>query len=331
MILTRSPLRVSLAGGGTDIQDYYEKFGGKVVSFAVNQYVYVSLNQGFLEGIRFAYSKTEAVENAKFLKHRIGRAILSDYSIDSGLEITTVADVPSKGTGLASSSAFTAALIQAISEHLEIKVSKNLLAEKVCNIEIDRLGSPIGKQDQYASVYGGINSISFLKNGKVQVTPLKLKSFELSKFENSIFLAHTGLSRSTDTVLRNMGKSNSKKLNEYYDNLHVIKSYTGDMLESLKNMDLKEIGKILNESWAMKIKINREATNPVIDDIYQRAIKLGAYGGKLLGAGSGGFLFFVCDPDQRSTIVQKLGCRHIFPQIDFHGTSVIYKGRAGSV
>jgi D-glycero-alpha-D-manno-heptose-7-phosphate kinase len=128
-----------------------------------------------------------------------------------------------------------------------------------------------------------------------------------------------------------MGKSNLKKIDEYYDNLHTIKSYTRDMLESLKNMDLNNIGKILNESWAMKVKINREATNPIIDDIYQRAIKLGAYGGKLLGAGSGGFLFFVCDPDQRSTIVQKLGCRHIFPQIDFHGTSVIYKGGVGSV
>jgi D-glycero-alpha-D-manno-heptose-7-phosphate kinase len=331
VILTRSPLRISLAGGGTDIQDYYEKFGGEVVSFAINQYVYVTLNKGFLEGIRFAYSKTETVESAKFLKHRIGRAVLSDYLHDSRLEITTVADVPSRGTGLASSSAFTAALIQALSEHLGIKVPKNLLAEKVCNIEINRLNSPIGKQDQYASVYGGINSISFLRNGKVQVKPIKLSRYNLSKFENSIFLAHTGLSRSTDAVFRNMGKSNLKKIDEYYDNLHTIKSYTQDMLESLKNMDLKNIGKILNESWAMKIKINREATNPIIDDIYQRAIKLGAYGGKLLGAGSGGFLFFVCDPDQKSTIVQKLGCRHIFPQIDFHGTSVIYKGGVGSV
>ncbi len=331
MIVTRSPLRISLAGGGTDLKSYYTEFEGHVISLAIDKYVYVTLNKAFLDGIRFAYSETETVTNARFLRHRIGKAVLGSYSIESGLEITTVADVPSHGTGLASSSAFTAALIKALSVSQGKDLSKNLLAEKVCNIEIDKLKAPIGKQDQYASVYGGLNSINFFKNEDVQVQAINLGSGELTKFENSIFLIYTGISRSTNDVLRDMEIRNSKNKDKHNSNLHILKSNARDMQESLIKMDLKNMGSILNESWLIKKKINNGATNSFIDGIYQKAIELGVYGGKLLGAGAGGFLFFVCDPDQRATILQKLDCKFILPKIDFSGTSVLYQDVVKSV
>jgi D-glycero-alpha-D-manno-heptose-7-phosphate kinase len=316
---------VSLTGGGTDFKDYYEKYEGHVVSFAIQQYVYITLNKRFLDGIRFAYSKTEIVENSKELDHNICREVLQTFSINSGLEIATVADVPSRGTGLASSSAFTSALIKAVSEYQGIEITKDQLAQQVCELEIDKVKAPIGKQDQYASVFGGLNSIKFLKNEKVEVNPINIEEGDLNLFESSIALVYTGLSRDAGKIISEQLNEGNNDLVGYYEKMHRIKDYSNEIQDLLMNMDLQSIGNILNESWDIKRSLSDNTSNSIIDDIYSKAISLGAFGGKLLGAGGGGFILLICPPDRRKSLLEKLGCKFILPKIDFDGTSLIYK------
>lgn len=325
LILTKSPLRVSLTGGGTDFKDYYEKFEGHVISFAIQQYVYITLNKRFLDGIRFAYSKTEIVESSKDLEHNICREVLQNFSINSGLEIATVADVPSRGTGLASSSAFTSALVKAISEYLGVETTKEQLAQQVCELEIEKVKARIGKQDQYASVYGGLNSIKFLKNEKVEVDPINIEEGDLNLFESSIALVYTGISRDAGKIISEQLNEGNYDLNKYYEKMHKIKEYSSQIQKLLLNMELQSLGKILSESWEVKRSLSDNTSNSIIDEIHSKAIGLGAFGGKLLGAGGGGFILLICPPDRRKNILEKLDCKYILPKLDFDGTSLIYK------
>lgn len=323
LISTKSPLRVSLTGGGTDFKNYYEKFEGHVISFAIQKYVYINLNKRFMDGIRFSYSITENVEKTNDLQHNICREVLRKFFIENGIEIGTIADVPSKGTGLASSSAFTSALIKAVEIYLDLKISKEQLAQLVCELEIVKLKSPIGKQDQYATVYGGLNSIKFLKNEDVIVKPLNINEESLNLFESSISLIYTGFDRDASKILSQQLNFINQK--EYYTKMHEIKSFSIEMESLLSKMDLKNIGQLLNESWKIKRSLSPIVTNSAIDEIYLKSLSLGCYGGKLLGAGGGGFILLISPPEMRYDILKNLGLKFILPKIDFFGTSLTYR------
>jgi len=290
--VSRSPLRVSLFGGGSDIEDYYRKHAGEVLSFSINKYVYVAINDKFEDGIRLSYSKTENVQNPFQLEHQICRNLLPIYNVNSGIEIVTIADVPSRGSGLASSSAFTAALMANLNFRNKIKKSKYELAKSVCDFEIVQMNSPIGKQDQYATVFGGINKIKFYRSGKVLVSGIELKPDAQLKLEKSILLVHTSIDRDASEILKNQ-KMEPINLDEQEEKKHKLVDMISRGMNFIEKSDFQKLGKLLSESWEIKKSLGKNISNHEIDQIYQKGLDLGAFGGKLLGAGAGGFMLFV--------------------------------------
>jgi len=320
MIITRSPLRVSLMGGGSDLQSHFKQHGGSVVSFTINKYVFTSINSKFLDGIRFAYSETENVSNYLELKHNIARETLSILLPDSNLEIATIADVPAKGTGLASSSAFTASFVSALFRYKQISVSKHQLAELVCDIEINRVKSPIGKQDQYATVFGGINKIVFPKEGDIDVKKINISSEARTRFEEHLLIVHTGIDRNTNETIFEISKGNNKS-----ELLSLMSEMCDETIKCLHSKNFVALGKLINYSWELKKKLSLGVSNDKVDAAIAAGISLGAYGGKLLGAGSGGFILFICPPDRKELIVQNLALRPLICQIEFEGTKIVYE------
>jgi D-glycero-alpha-D-manno-heptose-7-phosphate kinase len=321
MIITRSPLRVSLVGGGSDLESHYKIHGGKVVSFAINKYVYCSLNSKFLKGIRLAYSEIEHVEHFYELRHKIARETLGLMLPEGNLEIATIADVPSKGTGLASSSAFTASLVLGLSKFKSLTISRKELAELVCEIEITKVQSPIGKQDQYATVYGGMNNIIFEKNGKVIVNKLSMSIEQLNSFEDHLLLVHTGINRETNSSIFQLASSDISFKNRL---LSEMSQLCDDVIRTISNQDFKRLGEILTHTWEMKKQLSRNMSNDLIDGAIYRGLKSGAYGGKLLGAGNGGFILFICPPVKRNRVLRELNMPSLNAIIDHRGSSIIY-------
>lgn len=320
--ISRSPLRVSLFGGGSDIEDYYKKHVGEVLSFSINKYVYVAINDKFEDGIRLSYSKTENVQNSFQLEHQICRNLLPIYNINSGIEIVTIADVPSRGSGLASSSAFTAALMANLNFRNKITKSKYELAKSVCDFEIVQMNSPIGKQDQYATVFGGLNKIKFYRSGKVLVSDIKLKPDAQLKLEKSILLVHTSIDRDASEILKSQNME-PKNLDELEEKKHKLVDMISRGINFIEESDFKKLGRLLSESWEIKKSLGKNISNDEIDQIYQKGLDLGAFGGKLLGAGAGGFMLFVCPSGRRAEIAEKLGLRYFCPKLEFEGTKVV--------
>lgn len=318
MIFTRTPLRISLLGGGTDLPAFYRKYRGAVVSFAVNKYIYVAVNKKFDGKLRVSYSKTENVSTVGELQHDLVREALSLSNIKSGLEITSVSDIPGSGTGLGSSSAFTVGLLHA----LYPDVPAGTLAERAFTVEAEKCLHPVGKQDAYAAAFGGINRLIFHSN-HVEVNPVNASPIWLELFERHALLLWTGLTRDANEILKHQRKSF-----EDGGNMEIGKQLAGLANEFYEEMaqgaTVQRVGEFLQEGWKIKKFMAHGISNSRIDALYDTAMRNGAYGGKLLGAGGGGFLLFMACPLQHAQIVRETGLRKVDFKIERKGSEVIY-------
>ena len=324
MIIVRSPLRISLGGGGTDLPSYYNKFGGFVISAAINKYVYVSVSKPFKSGIFLKYSIVENKKKINEIKHPIIREALKlqDFKRQQ-IEIITLSDIPS-GTGLGSSGSFTTALLKGLSEFQKKKISKRNLAEIACNIEINLLKEPCGKQDQYISSYGGINCFTFKKNKIVSVKPLNISLNTRKKLRKNLLLFFTGYSRNSSSILKTQDVQSKKNKSLMIKNLHFVKKLGFASRNALINGEKKKFSELMNVYWNFKKKRSSTMTNPKIDQWYNIALKNGAAGGKLVGAGGGGFLmFYASDVKKLKKKMLSLGLTEIPFDFDHCGTSII--------
>ena len=322
MIITRTPFRVSFAGGGTDIDTFYRDGFGAVLSATINKYMYIMVNKRFDDSIRVSYSKTEIVNDLDELKHDIVRECLRMVGISKGIEITSIADIPS-GTGLGSSSSFTVGLLNALYSYLGQQRSAHELAEKACKIEIEILQNPIGKQDQFAAAYGGINYYQFNKNETVEYIPIVLDEKEKIKLNMNLLMFYTGISRNANEILEKQGKR--AFLNR------VVLEEMREQATCLKEMILKEgitdkIGEVLHQGWESKKTLSKSISSKKIDDLYEKAREAGAIGGKLLGAGGGGFLLLYCKANSQADVRKVVDLPEIGFQFTHHGSRVVYLG-----
>jgi D-glycero-alpha-D-manno-heptose-7-phosphate kinase len=324
MIIARSPLRISLGGGGTDVPSYYEEYGGFLLAAAIDRYVYVTVMRPFTEGIFLKYSEIEQVNRVADVKHPIIREVLEEFKLKTPqIEITTLADIPS-GTGLGSSGSFTTALVKALYVHYRKNIHPAQLAEMACKIEIEKLGKPIGKQDQYIAAYGGITEFNFHKNSSVSSAPLNLSVQTVHDLEDNLLLFFTGISRSADSILKdqvNKSKANDTKMVE---NLHFTKDLGLRSKAALLQGDTKGFGKLMHEHWEHKKSRTSGMTNTFIDSVYLKAMDSGAVGGKIVGAGGGGFLmFYASDKEKLRLAMNGMGLEEVRFRFDFEGTKVI--------
>ena len=324
MIITRSPLRISLGGGGTDLSSYYKDHGGYLIAASINKYVYVTVMKPFSPGIYLKYSEIEHVQEVGQVKHPIIREALSDFLIsDPQIEITSLADIPA-GTGLGSSGSFTTALLKALSAHFRGNLHPHELAEMACRIEIERLGEPIGKQDQFIAAYGGITEFTFEPDGEVQGKQLILHPDTVHDLEDNLLLFYTGKSRSAGSILSDQNTKSIKNDFEMIENLHYTKDIGKRSGDALRSGNTKLFGSLLNEHWVHKRNRSKGISSPLIDEIYETAINSGAVGGKLVGAGGGGFLmFYADDKEMLRKKMSDLGLEEVRFQFDFEGTKVI--------
>ena len=280
MIISRTPLRMSFVGGGSDLPSYYREYGGAVVSTAIDKYVYVTMNRKFDSGIRVAYSRVEEVNSVFEIEHQLVRAALNMAGVPGGVEITTVADIPSRGTGLGSSSTFTVALLHALYAFVGRHSTRQELAEQACHIEIDVCGEPIGKQDQYAAAYGGFNLYEFNPNDTVTVSPVICKPETIAGIRKQMLVLYTGITRGASTIL----KHQSAELATNTDKKSAMKrmvSLCYQLLNEIRNDNLDSFGQVLHEAWMLKRDMAPGVSTSEIDDWYDTARKHGAVGGKI--------------------------------------------------
>jgi D-glycero-alpha-D-manno-heptose-7-phosphate kinase len=324
MIIARSPLRISLGGGGTDVPSYYQEHEGFLIAAAIDRYVYVTVMRPFTEGIYLKYSEIEQVKNVSDVKHPIMREVLADLKLRSPqIEITTLADIPS-GTGLGSSGSFTTALIKAVNAHYRKNIHPQKLAELACQIEIEKLGEPIGKQDQYIAAYGGISEFTFHRDGSVSSAPLNLSVQTVHDLEDNLVLFFTGISRSAASILKDQVDKSKANDTSMIDNLHFTKNLGLRSKTALLKNDTHNFGELMHEHWEHKKSRSIGMSNDFIDNAYNKAIQAGAVGGKLVGAGGGGFLmFYANDKEKLRNKMSEIGLEEVRFQFDFEGTKVI--------
>ncbi|MFZ0219838.1 MAG: hypothetical protein WAL30_06500 [Candidatus Aquirickettsiella sp.] len=324
MLITRSPLRISLGGGGTDLPSYYQKHGGFLIAAAIDKYVYITLHQTFVEELIIKYSNLEKVINTDDIQHPIIRESLKFIEIEAThLEISSMADIPA-GTGLGSSGSFTTSLLKNLHAFKKNLVHPQDLAEQACHIELERLGEPIGKQDQYISAYGGLTCFEFLSEGKVNAFPLKIASDTLYQLEDNLLLFFTGYSRSASIILKEQdeqSKHNDQKMTEH---LHFIKEIAFESRVALEAGNLIRFSDLMNKHWIHKQTRSEKMSNEKITQWYELALNNGALGGKLIGAGGGGFLmFFAEDKVQLRRVMREVGLKEVRFRFDFEGTKLI--------
>lgn len=323
MIIARSPLRISLGGGGTDLASYYEKFEGYFIAAAINKYVYVATTRPFQPGINLKYSKIESVEQIHQVQHPIAREVLKLLDLKTPqIEVTSIADIPA-GTGLGSSGSFTTALIKSLYTHYRKVIHSEELAELACHIEIDILNEPIGKQDQYISALGGVMEFKIEKNGKIFASPLPVSIQSLHRLEDNLLLFFTGISRSASEILKDQKTRTQKNDNLILENLHFVKEIGLRSRAALVEGKMEEFGNLMNEHWEYKRARFQGMSTSKINFAYDEALKNGAIGGKLVGAGGGGFLLFYAEDKDRLRIkMQNLGFEEVRFNFDFEGTKV---------
>jgi D-glycero-alpha-D-manno-heptose-7-phosphate kinase len=324
LIITRSPLRISLGGGGTDLPSYYRKHGGFVLSAAINRYVYITINEAFRPRIILKYSKLEDVERWEDIQHPIIREALRLTGVMGPyLEIVSLSDIPA-GTGLGSSGSFTTALLRALHTMKRSFVPPQELAEQACHIEIDLLKEPVGKQDQYIAAFGGITCFDFLPDDRVVAEPLKIAPETLANLEDSLLLFFTGASRSAAEVLRDQDTRTRDESSEMLENLHFTKQLGHESRDALLAGDLRKFAELMHVHWEHKKKRSPGMSSGFIDEMYERARAHGALGGKLIGAGGGGFLMLYTEDKIRlRSAMRGAGLREVRLQFDFSGTSVL--------
>jgi D-glycero-alpha-D-manno-heptose-7-phosphate kinase len=325
MITTRSPLRISLGGGGTDLPSYYREHGGFLIAGAINKYVYINVMRPFREGIYLKYSNLEHVDRVDEVQHPIIREAIKILGFRTPqVEITTLADIPS-GTGLGSSGSFTTALLKALYVHRMRQIEPKQLAELACEIEIDRLGEPIGKQDQYIAACGGLTCFTFNPDDTVDVAPLGISMDTRFDLEDNLLLFFTGFSRSAGSILKDQNSRTKSSDQDMIANLHFVKELglkSKLLLESGKTM---EFGALMHEHWEHKKRRSGGMSNPQIDQWYDLGMKNGAVGGKLVGAGGGGFLlFYARDRNKLRHSMAAAGLEEVRFAFDFEGTKVLF-------
>lgn len=322
MIITRAPFRVSFCGGGSDLPSFYEEFGGCVLSTTIRKYMYLTLHNYFYKNqIVLKYSKTETVTDVNQIEHRYFKQCLTDFNI-RGVEISSMADIPS-GTGLGSSSSFTVALLHLLYTYKGKYVSKYKLAKEACEVEIEKLGEPIGKQDQFAAAFGGLNFYEFKPNGFVNIEPIIMEPKSYEKLENNIMMFYLGGIHSASQILKEQNQNvknedKSKVQQKMCDLTRALKT-------ELQNNNVDALGNLLHENWFLKKTLASGISNPLIDETYERAINAGALGGKLLGAGGTGFMIFYVKPDKQKDVRTALSkLREMDFEMDNSGASIIY-------
>jgi D-glycero-alpha-D-manno-heptose-7-phosphate kinase len=324
MIIARSPLRITLGGGGTDLASYYSEHEGFLISAAIDKYVYVTVTRPFSPGIYLKYSSLEHVERVADVRHPIIREALRLQNLSTPqVEITTLADIPA-GTGLGSSGSFTTALLKALYTHRRKVVHAQELAELACQIEIDRLREPIGKQDQFIAAFGGITCFTFHKDHSVEVQPLRVSTRTMFDLEDNLLLFFTGFNRAARTILNDQQVRSQAHDPEMLENLHYVKNLGYRSKEALESGDLGRFGELMHEHWEHKKRRSGGISNPQIDKWYSQAMENGAVGGKLVGAGGGGFLmFYAADRSRLRTTMADAGLEEVRFRFDFEGTKVV--------
>jgi D-glycero-alpha-D-manno-heptose-7-phosphate kinase len=324
MIIVRSPLRISLGGGGTDLPSYYREHEGFLVAAAIDKYVYTSISRPFIEGIFLKYSQIESVKKISEVHHPIIREALRilDFKTPQ-IEIITSADIPA-GTGLGSSGSFTTALLKGLYAHRRKFIHAEELAEMACHIEIDLLGEPIGKQDQYIAAVGGVTSFTFHRDDKVTFSPLKLNINTLFSLEDNLLLFFTGYSRSASGILKDQHDRSQSHDQDMLNNLHYVKDLGIQSKDALLNGDTTLFGELMHEHWEHKKRRSGGMSNPKIDEWYELAMRSGAIGGKVVGAGGGGFLMFMArDRNQLRHAMTSVGLEEVRFKFDFEGSKIV--------
>lgn len=325
MIITRTPFRVSFAGGGSDLPSFYRRHEGCVLSTSINKYMYVIIHPSFnQEETCIKYRKTEVVLDVREIEHPIARQLLLDYKI-SGVEISSCADIPS-GTGLSTSSAYTVGLIQALNAYRGKYSSQEKIAGRACELEIEELGEPIGKQDQYGTAVGGLKFIRFMQDESVDVEPVIISQNIRSELDDNLLLFYTGMTHSAGSILKEQNK-NIVTEEKKYNSLVRMTEQAYEMRDALLGGDLTRFGQILHEGWMLKRELASKITCPEIDEYYDLALESGALGGKLLGAGGGGFLLFYCEKQKQKRLRAALSnLVELSFSLENSGTKVIYVG-----
>ena len=322
MIITRAPFRVSFCGGGSDLPSFYEKYGGCVLSTTIKKYMYLSMHDYFFENqIMLKYSETELVNDYSKIKHRIFKQCLTDFDI-KGVAISSMADIPA-GTGLGSSSTFTVALLHLLHSYKGEYVSKYKLAKDACSVEIEKLGEPIGKQDQFAAAFGGLKFYEFLPNGFVNVEPIIMAPESYTKLENNLLMFYLGGTHSASAILREQSQ-NVKTIDKAKVQQQMC-DITRELKTELQNNNVDAMGELLHKNWMLKKSLASGISNPLIDDAYERAMKAGATGGKLLGAGGAGFMLFYVPEDKQGAVREAISdLREMDFEMDNSGTSIVF-------
>lgn len=325
MIVSRAPVRFSLGGGGTDLPGYASRFGGFVVSAAIDKYIYVTASRRFYPDIRLAYSKTEIAPDVSRIEHPIFREALRLVGVADSIELTSVAHLPSN-SGLGSSSSFTVALLNALHAYKREFVSSRQLAEEACAIEIDRLGEPVGRQDQYIAAFGNVTALTFHPGGEVDVEPVPLRDEVLGELESNLVIVYSGIERPARAVLGEQGARIEGLEPDVVERMHRIKSLGREVFELLVRGDLDRYGELLDEHWQAKRKLASRMTDPGIDEHYEAARRAGALGGKLMGAGGGGFFMFYVRPAERRRVLEAMLARGLRPlrfRFDLDGARIV--------
>ena len=324
MIITRSPLRISLGGGGTDLPSYYREHTGFLLAAAIDKYVYINVHRRFVDGFLLKYSSLEEAASVDDIKHPIIREALKLVGIhERNLEITSMADIPA-GTGLGSSGSFTTALLKALHALKKNLVQPSELAEQACCIELEKLGEPIGKQDQYIAAYGGITSFRFLPDGRVEAAPLAISEETLFNLEDNLLLFFTGYARSASAILKEQDDKSRQADSAMTENLHFIKELGNQSQKALETGDLAEFGRLMDRHWQRKKERSKGMSNADINAWYDCAMANGALGGKVIGAGGGGFLmFYAGDKVKLRHAMREKGLSEVRFRFDFEGTRVL--------
>jgi D-glycero-alpha-D-manno-heptose-7-phosphate kinase len=324
MIITRSPLRISLGGGGTDLPSYYREHGGFLIAAAIDKYIYINVHRRFVDGFLLKYSHLEEAATIDEIKHPIIREALRLAGVqERNLEITSMADIPA-GTGLGSSGSFTTALLKALHALRKNLIHPAELAEEACHIELEKLREPIGKQDQYIAAYGGITCFKFMPDGQVEAWPLKVSEETLYNLEDNLLLFFTGYARSASQILKEQDDKSKEADKAMVENLHFVKEFGKQSQAALESDNLPEFARLMDLHWQRKKERSRSMSNPDINAWYDCAMANGALGGKLIGAGGGGFLmFYARDKARLRHAMRERGLKEVRFRFDFEGTKIL--------
>lgn len=323
MIISKTPLRMSFAGGGSDFKGYYQKNYGSVVSTAIDKYIYVTVNKKFDDLIRVSYSKTEETNDVEKIEHNLVREAMKLTGVAKGIDINYMSDMlPAReGTGLGASSSLTVGVLNALYAYKRQKASADRLAKEACQIEIETLGDPIGKQDQYAAAYGGFNYTRFNSDDSVLVEPIQCKEETKEQLNKNLLLFYTGMNSISSEVL----PEQKKKIDINVDSLDKMVKLSEELKEALNSNNLQKFGDILHQGWLYKRKLASKITNPAIDDYYEKAREAGAIGGKILGSGGGGFLLLYCEPENQKKVRQALSnLKETSFKFETEGSKIVY-------